>query len=699
MPVAAEYPSLKVQAVDAPDAHHNLARMTSGALRRMGLRAGSTIAVHGDRVSYARVLPGRSGALTETDIALPELVISNCGAGIGQSIRIEPVELPILDSVNIEVEDGRPFRHNESKSGLLDQPIRIGDRALLVLPTKEVRSIRIRDCAPVEAGLIGHQTDVEILETKQPRAYPTVGGLSAQIARVREMVELPIRQPELFAHLGIVPPRGILFTGPPGSGKTLLARAVAEQTDAHFYHINAPEIVSKHYGDSEKKLRDVFQEAERNAPSVIFIDEIDAIAPKRDSVSGEKQLEKRVVAQLLTLMDGLSDRGQVVLMAATNLPHMLDPALRRPGRFDREVPFTAPDREARQEILSVHTAMMPLADGLDLASVAAKTDGFVGADLAAVAREAAMATLRRSGALERSVDVTRLQVTPNDFTAALAATGPSALRETQVQTPETAWADVGGLDDTKQMLTEAILWPLNQPQLAQQLGLSPVSGVLLHGPPGSGKTLLARALASESGLNFIPVRGARILSQYLGEAERMIAELFARARHAAPCLMFFDEIDSLAPSRVAGDTNIARVVAQLLIEIDGIEGRGGTILLGATNRIEAIDPALLRPGRFDLTVEIVHPDATARTKILDVHCRGKPLADDVDLSALADASEGWSGAELAALCQGAARQALRRTLLAEVDATTPNITCADFDRAFAERVESDAIRKGPNQCL
>ncbi|MEM8595050.1 MAG: AAA family ATPase [Pseudomonadota bacterium] len=691
----AEGESFTVRPGEPADLHRGLVRLSAAVIRRMGLRAGSVAQCQGTRATYARLVPAPDGALSETEIALSDIVLENAGTAPGERITLTPTALPRLRRLCITVNEGRG-RAEAIRNALLDQPVRPGDHLALRLPGVALRRAIVENCEPPEGGLIGVETTVALLGPPPSTPYPGIGGLDEQIAKLREMVELPITRPELFRHLGIEPPRGVLFTGPPGSGKTSLARAVAEESAARFFHINAPEIVSKHYGDSERKLREVFREAERAAPAIIFIDEIDAIAPKRDAVSGEKQLEKRVVAQLLALMDGLSDRGKVVVMAATNLPHMLDPALRRPGRFDREVAFAAPDRAARLQILEVHTANMPLAQEVDLGAVAARTVGFVGADLAAVAREAGMAALRRVSSLqapEAPVDVADLQITQGDFDTVLGAMGPSVLRETQVETPEVGWTDIGGLAETKAMLAETILWPLHQAALAEGLGLEPVSGVLLQGPPGSGKTLLARAIASESGLNFIPVRASRLLSQYMGEAERLIADLFAQARHAAPCLLFFDEIDALAPNRAAGDTAVARVVAQLLTEIDGIEGRRGVILLGATNRIEAVDPALLRPGRFDLTVEIPLPGSRARAEILAVHARGKPLSSDVDLVALAEAAEGWTGAELAALCQGAARQAMRRCLLAGEMTAPAALERDDFDVAFRERLQSDRLRR------
>ena len=485
------------------------------------------------------------------------------------------------------------------------------------------------------------------------------------------MVSLPFKRPDLFAHLGVNPPRGVLFTGPPGSGKTLLARRVAETVNAAFFQIDGPEIVSKHYGDSEEKLRQIFATASRQAPAIIFIDEIDAIAPRRDGLSGEKQLERRVVAQLLTLMDGLSARGDVVVMAATNLPHTLDPALRRPGRFDREIAFTAPDRDERAEILAIHFAGSPLAADVDLLDTAAATHGFVGADLAALAQEAAVAalsrTVREAGGVSE-VEASRLEITSADIGDALSVVGPSLLRGAAIDPPEASWSDIGGLDNIKDALAEAVIWPFRHADAFKALGLSAARGVLLAGPPGTGKTLLARALAAESGVGFVPIRGAGLLGHHLGEAERAIADLFARARHAAPCILFFDEIDAIAPVRGRSDSALDRVVAELLVEIDGIAQRRDVFLLGATNRADAVDPALLRPGRFDLIIPLEPPDCATREAILGIHTRKIPLGEEVDLARLARETTDWTGAELAALCQTAARATLRAAVETRDDA-------------------------------
>ena len=485
------------------------------------------------------------------------------------------------------------------------------------------------------------------------------------------MIELPLRYPEVFERLGVEPPKGVLLHGPPGTGKTLIARAVANETEAYFTHISGPEIMGKFYGESEGKLRAVFEEAQEHAPAILFIDEIDSIAPKREEMGGERQVERRVVAQLLALMDGLESRGKLIVIGATNLPNLLDPALRRPGRFDREITIPIPDKKARLEILQIHTHGMPLAKDVDVEKLAAITHGFVGADLAALAREAAMACLR---GLLPSINfdlseipyetLMKLEVTQEHFLCALREVEPSAIREVFVETPDVTWEDIGGLEEMKDQLKQAVEWPLKHEALFTLGAARPPKGILFHGPPGTGKTLLAKALAHESQVNFISVKGPELISKFVGESERGVREVFKKAKQASPTILFFDEIDSLVPRRGTGDSSMVteRVISQFLTEMDGLEELKGVLVLAATNRMDLVDPALLRPGRFDLILEMPLPDLKARQAIFKVHLKGKPLAEDVDAGFLAKQTEGRSGAEIENLCRQATMEAIRECI-------------------------------------
>ncbi|MEM1521028.1 MAG: CDC48 family AAA ATPase, partial [Candidatus Korarchaeum sp.] len=517
------------------------------------------------------------------------------------------------------------------------------------------------------------ESPVELARVVLPTVtYEDIGGLREEIQRIREMVELPLRHPELFRHLGIDPPKGVLLFGPPGTGKTLLAKAVANESNAHFISISGPEIMSKYYGESEKRLREIFEEAEKNAPSIIFIDELDSIAPNRNEVTGE--VERRVVAQLLALMDGLKGRGEVIVIGATNRPEAIDPALRRPGRFDREIEIGVPDREGRKEILLIHTRNMPLADDVDLDKLADITHGFVGADLAALVREAAMAALRRvlpkidldAESIPLEV-LEELKVTNDDFLEALKLVQPSALREISIEIPNVTWEDVGGLEDVKRELREIVELPLKNPDSFRRMGIEPPRGVLLYGPPGCGKTLVAKAVANESEANFISVKGPELLSKWVGESEKAVRMIFRKARQVAPAIIFIDEIDSLFPRRgIHADSGVSeRVVSQMLTEIDGIQPLRDVVVIGATNRPDLIDPAILRPGRLERLVYVGPPDAQSRYQILRVLTKRVPLARDVDLRRIALMTERYSGADLAALVREAAMAALREDLGAD----------------------------------
>jgi len=514
--------------------------------------------------------------------------------------------------------------------------------------------------------------------------YEDIGGLQEQIQRIRELIELPLRYPELFQKLGIDPPKGILLYGPPGCGKTLLAKAVATEADANFILINGPEIMNKYYGETEARLREIFRKAEEEAPSIIFIDEIDAIAPKRSEVTGE--VEKRVVAQLLALMDGLESRGSVIVIGATNRPNALDPALRRPGRFDREIEIGIPDKKARKEILDIHTRGMPLDESVDLDKLAEITRGYTGADIAALCREAAMRAIRRIlPSIDFSEDkispelLNSLTVTMKDFLDAYKDITPTALREVEIETPTVRWDQIGGLEEVKQRLREAIEWPLKYPEKFERLGIKPPKGILLYGPPGCGKTLLAKAIATESEANFISIKGPEIFSKWVGESEKAIREIFRKARQAAPCIVFLDEIESIIPRKdLLEDTSGVshRVASQLLAEMDGIEDLNSVVVVGATNRPDLLDPAVLRPGRFDRLIYVPPPDEKARLQILKIYTAKMPLADDVSLEEIASMTEGYSGADLESLCREAALSTIRRGAEPEI------VTRQDFQEAL-----------------
>ena len=666
-------------------------RLPMDRMADIGLRAGDTVAITGERTTHARVIPGPRGASCAW--VSPELM-SNTGGKPDAAASLTPVALSPLATAVLQVEDGMLADPRELAEALHDIPLTLSDRLTVTLAMGRKVRLRVADLGQVECGLFTDKT-VLSLQAQDGRAagYEAVGGLAEQIDRIHEMVAAPLLRPELFDRLGIRPPRGILFTGPPGSGKTLLARTVAANTAATFFQINGPEIVSKHYGDSEAALRQVFASAAKSQPAIIFIDEIDAIAPRREGLSGEKQVERRIVAQLLTLMDGLEDRGSVVVMAATNLPDTLDPALRRPGRFDREISFAPPDAASREDILRIHLKDAPLHPKVDLAALAALAQGYVGADLAALTREAALAALKRAIAeagSEAAVRPDTLFITQTDLESGLAATSPSALRDTHVDSTPIRWSDIGGLDAQKHALTEAVMWPLEHAALHGTLRLTPARGVLLSGPPGSGKTLIARALAHESRMNFILVRPAKILSQFLGDAERAIADIFQRARQTSPTLIFFDELDGLAPRRGGNDAVQDRIVAQLLAEMDGLSDNTNVVVIGATNRAATIDPALTRPGRFDLILPIPLPETAARAAILRVHLAQRPLADEVNIDELARLTTGFSGAGLANLVSRAARAALGRCL--RETQTLPQITPADFALAIAAETQAEAQR-------
>ena len=552
-----------------------------------------------------------------------------------------------------------------------------GDRVRATLMGTRTRDFTVLKTVPKGPVLIHLATAIEVspqqagAPQQQRIAYEDIGGLHRELASIREMIELSLRHPEIFEQLGIDPPKGVLLHGPPGCGKTLIARAVANETDAKFFGLSGPEIMHKFYGESEAHLRKVFEQA-ASGPSIIFLDEIDAIAPKRNALGSEQQVERRIVSQLLTLMDGLEARGQVIVIGATNLPDSIDPALRRPGRFDREIAIGVPDKPGRLHVLQVHTRGMPLAEDVSLDRLAQVTHGFVGADLQSLCREAAMARLRKifpDFDLDHVPidDLEKLTVDMADFEEALSLIEPSAIREVFTEVADVRWSDIGGLEEPKRILKESIEWPAQHPDLFKAAGVVPPKGILLYGPPGVGKTLLAKAVATESGANFISVKGPALMSRWVGETERAVRELFHKAKLASPCIVFLDEIDSIAPRRGGSEASSVtdRTIAQLLTEMDGVQELRGVVVLAATNRKDLVDPELLRAGRFDFLVELPLPESAARLAIFKVHTSGRPLADDIDLRELAGAaSEGQSGADIELVCRNASLAAIRDFLAA-----------------------------------
>ncbi|MEM2377524.1 MAG: CDC48 family AAA ATPase [Candidatus Korarchaeum sp.] len=673
--------TLVVAEAHPQDVGRGIARLDPSVMESLGISTGDIILIEGSKVTAARAWPSYSSDYGKGVVRIDGHIRRNAGVAIDDTVKVrKAVAKPAKKVVFSPTEPVQLLGGEQYLKRLLEgRPLVRGDRITISVFGNTVDLIATAVNPVADAVIVGSDTEIEISEKpvteerKVPRVtYEDIGGLKDAIQKIREMVELPLRHPELFRHLGIDPPKGVLLFGPPGTGKTLLAKAVANESNAHFISISGPEIMSKYYGESEKRLREIFEEAEKNAPSIIFMDEIDAIAPKREEVTGE--VERRVVAQLLALMDGLKGRGEVIVIGATNRPEAIDPALRRPGRFDREIEIGVPDREGRKEILLIHTRNMPLADDVDLDKLADITHGFVGADLAALVREAAMAALRRvlpkidldAESIPLEV-LEELKVTNDDFLEALKLVQPSALREISIEIPNVTWEDVGGLEDVKRELREIVELPLKNPDSFRRMGIEPPRGVLLYGPPGCGKTLVAKAVANESEANFISVKGPELLSKWVGESEKAVRMIFRKARQVAPAIIFIDEIDSLFPRRgIHADSGVSeRVVSQMLTEIDGIQPLRDVVVIGATNRPDLIDPAILRPGRLERLVYVGPPDAQSRYQILRVLTKRVPLARDVDLRRIALMTERYSGADLAALVREAAMAALREDLGAD----------------------------------
>ena len=664
--------SLKVLEAYTRDVGRGVARIDYDSMDSLSASTGDVIEIKGkDRRTVAKCLPLYPSDEGKGIIKGDGLVRNNAGVAIGDTVVVRKIKaVPAEKVIVAPLEAIPPIDERYLADALESVPLIKGDNVMVPYFGGRLMFQVIGVTPPaVDAVLVTQKTIFNIAErgTSLDRgtrvAYEDIGGLKEEIQKVREMIELPLRHPEIFEKLGIEAPKGVLLYGPPGTGKTLLAKAVANESNAHFISISGPEIMSKFYGESEARLREIFKEAKEKAPSIIFIDEIDSIAPKREEVTGE--VERRVVSQLLSLMDGLEARGKVIVIAATNRPNAIDPALRRPGRFDREIEIKVPDKRGRLEILQIHTRNMPLDTDVDQDRVAAVTHGFVGADLEYLCKEAAMKCLRRllpelnleDEKLAPEV-LDKLIITRSDFENAIKDVMPSAMREVYLEPPDVSWNDIGGLEEVKRELQEAVEWPMRYPNLYKELGHLIPKGILLHGPSGTGKTMLAKAVATESEANFISVKGPELISKWVGESEKGIREIFRKARQASPCVIFFDEVDSIAPHRggrsmgedgVGGATGMERMLSQLLTEMDGIQEMQGIVVIAATNRADMIDPALIRPGRFDKIVYVPNPDKKTREKILSIYTKGKPIGRDIDLKKIAEKTEGFSGADVSAI--------------------------------------------------
>jgi len=677
--------TLRVAEAKPRDVGRGIARIDPQDLEKLGAEVGDIIQVEGKRKTAAKVMPAYPEDRGKSIIQMDGLLRGNAQVSLDEKVTVQktsflPADKILLNPLTLVRSISRD-RDTRYIGTLLDGlPLVEGDAIRANLFGTRSQDFTVISAVPKGVVLVHARTKIEVKDKAEAKtgdfkiSYEDIGGLGKELHRIREMIELPLKYPQIFERLGIDPPKGVLLHGPPGCGKTLIARAVANETAAYFTHITGPEIMGKFYGESEGRLRSFFEEAKANAPAILFIDEIDAIAPKREEMGGEKQVERRVVAQLLALMDGLESRGEIIVIGATNIPNSLDPALRRPGRFDREISISIPDHKGRLEILHIHTRGMPLAQDIDLEKLSQITHGFVGADLEALCREAAMNALRKiMPSIDFQLDeipyetLLQLEVTTNDFSEALKEVEPSAIREVFVEIPNVNWGNVGGLGEVKQKLIEAVEWPLRYPQLFQEANVKPPKGILLSGSPGTGKTLVAKALAHESEVNFISIKGPELMSKYVGESERGVREVFRKAKQASPCILFFDEFDSLVPERGMGENSqvTERVISQFLTELDGLEELKGVLVLAATNRKDLIDSAILRPGRFDFTLEFLLPDEKARQEIFKIHVKGKPVAADINPEVLAQKTEGLTGSDIEVICREASMTAIREFILAE----------------------------------
>lgn len=676
------------------DVGRGIARIDQRTMQKLGISAGDVIEIAGKRTTAAIAWPAYSEDQDRELIRIDGFTRKNAGVAINEYVVVHQAKVAnassvILAPVDMKLNVDEDFT-NFVKNRLMERTLVEGDTTLVMMLGHAI-PFTVSKTRPHGIVRITYETNLQILAEPAPEAkgvprttYEDIGGLREEMQRIREMVELPLRHPELFQRLGIEPPKGVLLHGPPGCGKTLLARAVASESEATFFSINGPEIMSKFYGESEARLREMFQQAQQNSPSIIFIDELDAIAPKREEVTGE--VERRVVAQLLALMDGLAGRGNVIVIGATNRPGALDPAIRRPGRFDREIEIGVPDKQGRHEILQIHTRGMPLAKDVDMKRLYEMTHGYTGADLAALGRETAMKALRRylpeinleEERIPPSV-LEKMEVKMEDFLNAYKEITPTAMREVYIEVPAVRWSQIGGLEEVKQDLIEVVEWPLKNPEVFQRMGVRPPKGILLYGPPGCGKTLLARAVATESEANFITIKGPEVFSKWVGESEKAIREVFRKGRMAAPSVIFFDEFDSLVPRRGMGfaDSGVTeRVISQLLTEMDGIITLEEVVVIAASNRPDIVDPAVLRPGRFDRLIYVPEPDEKTRLEILKLYTKDMPITKDVDIKNLASQTKGYSGADLEGLCREAALLALRRDIKAK------EVTLSDFQKAM-----------------